>query len=377
MTSLTTDAALLETGSRLTVDLAAIRANYRLLATRAAPAECAAVVKANAYGLGVEHVAPALWEAGARTFFVAHIGEARVLRGVLPEALIYVLNGLTPGAADILIEIQARPVLGSLSEIEEWAAFEKDRGMPGEAALHIDTGMNRLGLRLGEAETVGEIFRAGRLGFTPSLVMSHLAVGDEAEHPLTRKQLADFRNVAALFPGVPASLANSAATLTGGDFRFDLCRPGIALYGGNPAPGAPNPLQPVVTLDARIAQIRRVPAGEGVGYGAVETLARASTLAVIALGYADGFLRAAGSSDAKKGAHAVIAGTRCSLVGRVSMDLIAVDITDLPEGAVSPGDFATFLGAGISVDEVAGHAGTIGYEVLTRIGPRSVRVHTG
>lgn len=370
-----TGAALLETGSRLTVDLTAVRANYSLLAARAAPAECAAVVKANAYGLGVERVGPALWEAGARTFFVAHPGEARILRDALPEAVVYALNGLTSGAAPHLDTIGARPVLGSMPEIEEWSAFVQKQGQTGEAAIHIDTGMNRLGLSLEEAASVAKRFSAGELGFRPALVMSHLVIGDEPDHALTQRQLSNFRSAAALFPGVPASLANSAATLTAADFRFDLCRPGIALYGGNPALDRPNPLQPVVTLEARIMQIRSVPAGESVGYGAAETVLRPSTLAIVSAGYADGFLRAAGSSTARKGAEAMIAGQRCPLVGRVSMDLIAVDVTALPDGAVSPGDFATLIGQGITIDELAEHAGTIGYEILTRIGPRSVRIY--
>ena len=225
-----------------------------------------------------------------------------------------------------------------------------------------------------EAAEMGERFRADTLGFTPALVVTHLAVGDENAHPLTRHQFEAFRAVAGFFPGVPASIDNSAATLGSPEFKFALCRPGIALYGGNPAEGQPNPMNPVVTWEARVVQVRTVPAGQTIGYGAAETAKRALKLAVVSLGYADGFPRAAGSADGRPGAEAVIAGRRCPLIGRVSMDLIAVDVTDLPEGAVSRGDWATFIGEGISVDEVAHYAGTIGYEVLTGIGPRSVRV---
>jgi alanine racemase len=360
----------IETGGRLMIDLSAIAANYKLLAERSAPAECAAVVKADAYGLGVPAISKALWDAGARTFFVAHVFEARALRAALPDAVLYVLSGLNPGTASILVDIKARPVLGSLGEIEEWNA----KGNGAQAALHIDTGMNRLGVSFGEAE---EIARKA-LSFRFCLVMSHLACADMPNHPLNKEQLTAFEAARQLFAGVPASLANSAATLTGGAYRFDLCRPGIALYGGNPFHPQESPgLQPVVRLAARIVQTRTAGRGEKVGYGAEETLTRASQLAILSLGYADGFLRAAGSRDAQKGADVVIAGKRCPLVGRVSMDLIAADITDLPQGAVKRGDYATGLGDGITVDELARTSGTIGYEILTRLGSRFERRYAG
>ncbi|BCJ90835.1 alanine racemase [Terrihabitans soli] len=358
-----------ETGGRLTIDLSAIAANYKLLASRAAPAECAAVVKADAYGLGVPSVAQALWTAGARTFFVAHVFEARALRAALPEAIIYVLSGLNPGSASILLEINARPVLGSPGEVEEWVA----KGGGASAALHIDTGMNRLGLSLSEAEETAQ-----KNAFRPSLVMSHLACADVPNHPLNKEQLTAFEAVRQLFPDTPASLANSAATLSGGAYRFDLCRPGIALYGGNPFHPHPAPdLKPVVKLQTRIVQLREAGRGEKVGYGGEETLGRPSRLAILSLGYADGFIRAAGSRDAQKGAEVIIAGKSCPLVGRISMDLIAADITDLPENAVKRGDYATVLGDGITIDELAQKAGTIGYEILTRLGPRFERIYAG
>jgi alanine racemase len=359
-----------ETGARLTIDLAAIAANYKHLAASAAPAECAAVVKADAYGLGATEVSKALWDAGARTFFVAQLFEARALRTALPDAVVYVLSGLAPGTAHVHIAEKLRPVLGSTGDIEEWSA----QGKGGEAAIHIDTGMNRLGLSYLEAE---EIAQRG-LAFTPSLVMSHLACADVPDHPLNKEQVTTFEAVRRLFPGIPASLANSAATLTGDPYRYDLCRPGIALYGGNPF--FPLPLQglkPVARIEAKIVQLRQAGRGEKVGYGADETLRRPTTLAILSLGYADGFLRAAGSGDAHKGAEIVIGVKRCPLVGRVSMDLIAADVTDLPEGSVKRGDYATLLGDGIGVDDLARKAGTIGYEVLTRLGPRFARHYAG
>jgi alanine racemase len=361
-----------ETGGRLTIDLSAIQSNYRLLSQRAAPAECAAVVKADAYGLGTERVAKALKQAGARTFFVAHPFEARVIRSAAPDAVIYVLNGLTRGTAPVYAEINARPILGSLPEIEEWSAFARANDLSGDAAIHVDTGMNRLGLTLEQAAQ----FAANKPDFNIILVMSHLACADEPRHPLNKQQVTAFNHMRDLFPDVPASLANSAATLTGGDLRFDLCRPGIALYGGNPIPSAANSMKPVVRLDARIVQIREAEKGESVGYGATETLLHPSVLAILSLGYADGFLRAAGSS-ARKGASVVIAGRKCPLVGRVSMDLVVADITDLPVGSVARGDFATVLGDGITIDDFAQAAGTIGYEVLTRLGPRFTRTYVG
>jgi alanine racemase len=360
-----------EAGARLIVDLGAIAANWRQLADLAAPGECAAVVKADAYGLGAAQVAPALWDAGARTFFVAQLAEARVLRPLLPDAVIYVLNGLRPGATAIFAELRARPVLGSLPEIEEWQAAGC-----GEVAIHVDTGMNRLGITLEEAFRVAERYSAGTLGFQPSLIMSHLACADEEAHPLTARQIADFRKIVAAFGDVPASLANSSATIANPDARFDLCRPGIAVYGGNPVPWRDNPVRPVVRLEGRVVQVRDVPEGQGVGYGAAEVTKRPSRIAIVSVGYADGFLRAGGSSSLRTGAETIVRGQRCPLIGRISMDLLAVDVTEMPVGSVSRGDFACLLGDGITVDEVAGHAGTISYEMLTGLGARYARTYT-
>jgi alanine racemase len=194
---------------------------------------------------------------------------------------------------------------------------------------------------------------------------------------MNAKQIAAFRGVKALFPGIPASLANSAGVLAHPDARFDLVRPGIALYGGRAVTGAENPMRPVVRLDLRIVQVRHAARGETVGYGAAQTLKHDSRIAVCAAGYADGIFRAAGSSDKRSGAEAVVAGRRCPLVGRVSMDLIAIDITEVPEAEVKRGDFATLIGEGISIDDLAAHAGTIGYEVLTGLSRRFARDYVG
>lgn len=365
----------LETGARLTIDLSALAANWQFLARHVEPAECAAVVKADAYGLGIAPAGRALWDAGARTFFVAHLTEARALRAALPAATIYVLGGLNPGSAPLYREIEARPVLGSLEEIAEWADAARGICAGCKAAIHIDTGMNRLGLSLAEASEVAVRLAAGTLGFTPCLVMSHLACADTPDNPLDARQLERFREAAAQFPGIPASLANSAATLEGGDFRFDLCRPGIALYGGAARGGVPE-TAPVVRLEARVIQVRDGAVGETVGYGATQTLARASRIAVLSLGYADGVLRAASSSDTHPGASVLLNGARCPLIGRISMDLVAVDVTDVSP-PVQRGDRAVLLGDGIGVDELARHAGTIGYEVLTSLGHRYQRIYVG
>jgi alanine racemase len=361
-------------GGRLTIDLRAIATNWRSLAGLAGPAECAAVVKADAYGLGAAEVAPALWAVGARTFFVALLSEAHALRPILPDARIYVLGGFAPGSGDALRGINALPVLNSLSEIEEWGAVVADDST-GDAAIHIDTGMNRLGLPLGDVDEVAARFAAGRLGFRPSLVMSHLACADEPDHPLTGRQIEVFRSLSGLFPGVAASLANSAGTVAHPESRLDLCRPGIALYGGSPVAGLANPMQPVIRLEGRVVQVREAAAGESVGYGAAETLARASRIAIVSIGYADGFLRAGGSSDACRGGRVIAAGQPCPLLGRISMDLLAVDVSDLPVGSIGRGDPVTLIGDGITVDEVADRAGTISYEMLTGLGARYTRTY--
>ncbi|MCC6948626.1 MAG: alanine racemase [Bradyrhizobiaceae bacterium] len=362
-----------EAGGQLTVDLGALAANWRELKRRAAPARCSAVVKADGYGLGLTPVAMALAKAGCETFFVALLEEARRLRAALPAATIYVLDGLMPGTAPEFRNLRVEPVLGSRAEIDEWDAFARDRGELLPAAIHIDTGMERLGLSTDEARARAE--RLPLLHFKPSLVMSHFACADEPAHPLNAKQIAAFRELAALFPGTPASLANSAGLLAHPASHFDLVRPGISIYGGRAVIGQENPMQPVVRLDLRILQVRHAVKGASIGYGATRTFSRDSRLAICAAGYADGIFRAVGSSDQRNGAELIVAGRRCPLAGRVSMDLIAVDVTEVPD--VKRGDFATLLGDGIGVDEFAAHAGTIGYETLTNLGRRYTRVYVG
>lgn len=361
------DIPLAEAGGLLTIDLSALAANYQELARRVAPAACAAVVKGDAYGIGLATAATTLWQAGARSFFVALLSEGRALRDLLPDAEIFVLNGLFPGTETAYQDHDLRPVLGSAPEIERWQHFCERIGEARPAALHVDTGMNRLGLTPAEAVHVAE----GRdeLGFPLSLLMSHLACADEPDHPLNARQLEDFGAIAALFPGVRASLSNSAGALGDPAYHFDLVRPGIAVYGGRPRADVA-PLRPVVRLELRIARIRHVHEGETVGYGGAHTAIRPSRVAILSAGYADGIPRLAGASDLCPGAEAVVAGHRCPLIGRISMDLLAVDITDIAEDAVRPGDFATLLGDGLTLDNLARHSRTIDYEILTSLGRR-------
>jgi alanine racemase len=364
-----------EAGGILTIDLGALAANYRELKKRAAPAACAAVVKADGYGLGLRPVAQALAGAGCTTFFVALLEEAQRLRAALPTAAIYVLDGLNPGTTALFRTLRVEPVLGSWPEIDEWDSFAQQSTEPLPAAIHIDTGMRRHGISNEDAVVLAE--RSKLLNFKPSLVMSHLACADDPGHPMNAQQIVEFRALRSFFPGIPASLANSAGLLAHPDARFDLVRAGISLYGGRALIKSDNPMRPVMRLQLRIIQVRSVNKGETVGYGAEQRLARDSRIAVLAAGYADGIARTAGSSDNKQGAEAVVAGKRCPIVGRVSMDLVTVDVTDVPEAAVKRGDLATLIGDGISVDDFAARAGTIGYEVLTNLGRRFTRVYQG
>jgi alanine racemase len=363
----------IEAGGILTVDLGAIEANWRALGRRAMPSECAAVIKADGYGCGIEQVAARLSHAGCKTFFVADLAEARRVRAVAPEPAIYVLNGLLPGTAAAFADLRARPVIGNLVELAEWDAFVSANQWHGGAALHVDTGMNRLGVSANEAAALAPRIRTENHGIT--LLMSHLACSELPEHPLNEQQIKLFREVRILYRGIPSSLANSSGVFLGNAAHCDMIRPGVALYGVNPTPGRSNPMRPVIELQARIVQIRHVPRGETVGYDAAWTAKHATKLAVVAVGYADGYLRAASSSDAAPGADAIVAGKRCKLAGRVSMDLLAIDITELPDGAARRGDLATLIGDEISVDDLATAAGTIGYEVLTSLGRRYHRVY--
>ena len=368
-------AALASATGVLTVDLDAIVANWRKLEKTAVPSECAGVVKADAYGCGADQVARALANAGCKTFFVATLDEARVVRAAAPAAAIYTLDGFFQNTGESYAAIDCKPVIGDLNELAEWDVFCRRSGWTGGAAIHIDTGMNRLGLTVAEAQGIIPRINAGDHGIT--LVMSHLASAELVNNPLNARQLTSFREIASLFSGVPASLSNSSGVFLGAAFQFDLMRPGAALYGINPTPEADNPMQPVVELKARIVQVRNVERGETVGYGGTWTARRPTRIALVSAGYADGYFRAASANDGTRGAEVVVAGKRCPIAGRVSMDLIAVDITDIEKNAARRGHMVTLIGEGITVDELAHHFGTIGYEVLTSLGKRYARIYKG
>jgi alanine racemase len=368
-------AALAAATGILSVDLDALVANWRKLEKSAVPAECGAVIKANAYGCGTAPVAQALAKAGCKTFFVANPDEAAAARAAVPTAALYVLNGFIQNTGDAYARIDARPVIGDLHELAEWDVFCRRTGWAGGAAIHIDTGMQRLGLTVAEAQGLIPRINAGDHGI--SLVMSHLASAESLQHPMNSRQLAAFRTIASEFTGIPASLSNSSGIFLGSAFQFDIVRPGAALYGVNPTPEADNPMLPVVELKARVLQIRDVERGASVGYGGIWTARRPTRLAIISAGYADGYFRAGGSNDGTRGAEVIVAGKRCPVAGRISMDLMAVDITDVEKNAVRRGHLVTLIGEGITVDELAHHFGTIGYEVLTSLGSRYARVYKG
>ena len=360
----------------LVIDLNTLGSNYAKLRERVAPAECSAVVKGNGYGLGAPEVAQALAAKGCQTFFVATLSEAATLRHALPDAVIYVLDGLFPGSAAEFAELKLCPVLGDMAEIEEWSDFCLARGGKLPAAIHIDTGMNRLGLKAdGQDDLLANIERLN--SFTVRLIMSHLACADMPDHPKNAEQREKFIAFAAKLPSLPLSLANSAGIFLRPDFCFDLVRPGIALYGGNPFSSLPNPMDPVVSLFGRIIQIGEAKIGETVGYGAVKQLKRPTRYATVAAGYADGYFRALGSSDSHAGATAFLDGHPVPILGRVSMDLMVFDVTDVSPGKAKRGGFIELLGPSFTADDAGAAAGTIGYEVLTNLGSRYTRLYLG
>ncbi len=382
-TSVETGADPLLAGARLTIDLDALVANYRDLARHSGQAITAAVVKANAYGLGVEQVAPALAAEGCRKFFVALPEEGIALRRILPNSEIFVFGGISDRhLAGACAEAGLTPVLNSREEIANWADYWAERGSRRPCAIHVDTGMNRLGLDVEEALAFFDE-NAVSHAVTPILLMSHLACADDPDHPLNHQQLESFQKVRAVAKGIESSLANSAGVFLGDAYHFELTRPGISLYGGAPVIGADNPMRPVVTAEARILQIRAVEAGETVSYGATVALERDSRIAVVSAGYADGYHRAGSGHGValrlavSDGAHGWIAGHRVPVVGRVTMDMTMIDITDVPVGDANTGDWIELIGPHISVDEAASAAGSVPYEILTSLGNRYFRRYRG
>ena len=358
------------TGAELTIDLSAIVANYRRLQRELGAVPCAAVVKADAYGLGADRVAPALAAAGCDTFWVAHLEEGIALRRALPQGRIFVLIGPRNDSAATYIRHGLTPTLNTPDEIETWATHAAGT----EAALHIDTGMSRLGLSPSDLDwLVDHVDRLDRIPL--AYVMSHLVVGEDADHPLNAEQLRRFRAARQRLPHLArakASFANSSGIFLGPDYHFDLGRPGAALYGLAPIENRPNPLIQTIRLQARILQVRDVDVGDSVGYGAAHLRLRRGRIATLPAGYADGYMR--GLSHRGRviiGAHTV------PIVGRVSMDLITIDVSDLPADLARPGQLATLIGPGMTPDDVGTLAGTNGYEVLTQLSRRYRRRYIG
>jgi alanine racemase len=348
--------------SRLTVRLDAMAANLRAFRQWAGSAEVAPVVKADGYGLGLKAIASALT---GDTFFVARLAEGMALRPLKPDARIVVLDGLMPGAAPAFLSHRLTPALNSLAQLSDWQAAAQTARAPLDAVLHVDTGMNRLGLPPDELALLAAEARPRLQGLNLALVMSHLACADDPAHPLNATQLSRFRQALAMLPAAPASLAASAGVLLGPDYRFDLVRPGIGLYGANPGKGGKNPVQTVAVLEGRVLQVRRIDTGDSVGYAATFHAKRPTLLATVALGYADGVMRSTAATG-----MAAIAGKAVPFAGRISMDLAALDATGLD---VKPGDWAELIGDTVTLDQVAAAAGTNAYEILTGLGARVPR----
>lgn len=326
-----------------------------MLAERARPSACGAVVKANAYGLGASAVARRLAAEGCRHFFVAQAEEAIAVRDAAGPASIYVFSGPLPETVAQLRAARAIPIVNHPAQLDAWPADA------GAFAVHVDTGMNRLGFALPELAHLAS--RAGSI----ALLLTHLACADEPTHPRNAEQLARFAEAAARFPGVPTSVGNSAAIFAGASACGDIARPGIAIYGGNPFASEPNPMRTVATLDAAVLQLRHIEAGESVGYGATYRSRSPRLIATVGAGYADGVPRLLSNIG-----EAAFGGARLPYAGRVSMDLLAVDATEV-EGRMAVGDRVELIGSTILLDEVAALARTIGYEILTGLGARGER----
>ena len=344
---------------RLILSKQALATNYLRLSSFSGKVECAASIKANAYGVGIDFAAPVLWEAGCRTFFVAYLDEATALRALVPDAVIYVFHGLTEQEVEIALASRIRPVINTLGDALNPAIAAL------KPAIHVDTGMRRLGIPEYQHDQLIDAVSQCQ----PSLLMSHLALADEPERPDSEKQRARFEMIRSslgmLCP--PSSLANTAGILLGAPYHFDLVRPGIGLYGGSPNPGDPKGFEAVVTWHAQVIELQQVRAGCTIGYGGSYVAPCQLSVATIGLGYADGYLRALSGRG-----EVLVEGKRCPIVGRVSMDLITVDVSTVKD--IKEGTWVEMMGPAVSLDAIAQKANTIGYECLTRLGARLERV---
>ncbi|MUZ74759.1 alanine racemase [Agrobacterium vitis] len=352
----------------LTIDIAALCRNYEMLAAMVMPGRAAAVVKADAYGLGAERVSRALYARGCRHFFVAQFVEAQELRLALaPDAQVFVLNGLQPGAELASAEMGIIPVLNSLEQYRRWCAAARSLKRTLPAVLQFDTGMSRLGFPPEERSALAKALEED--GTVEVLfIMSHLASADELDATQNAEQLAEIRRIADEFAGFDISFANSGGVFLGNAYHGVLARPGIALYGGAPTAGEPNPMESVVSLEVAVVQTRTVPAGTKVGYSGVHVTDGEARLATIAAGYADGLPRSLSGRGA-----VYYEGIRLPIVGRVSMDSITIDVSALPEVDLSLGSLVEVIGPHQSLEDIARDAGTISYEILTSLGHRYFR----
>ena len=357
----------------LTIDLDAVAANYRRLQAEAPTAEVAPVIKTDAYGLGALPVARRLAAEGARSFFVAHPGEGIDLRerGLLADATIYVLESLAGEAPALLLAHGLVPALATPADIAAWAAEAKRRGGPLPCALHLDTGMNRLGLPLHDAERLA--MTAGALdGLDIRLLMSHLACADEPQNPMNEAQRKNFDGALGSMSNTLRSLSNSSGIFLGAAYHYHLVRPGMALYGLNPTRGHPNPMKPVVRLAAPILQIREIDRGGSVGYGATYRAGGRTRVATVGVGYGDGFPRALGDRG-----WGFLRGVRVPIIGRISMDFVTLDVTGVGPEPARVGEAVELLGANVTADDQGIAAGSVGYEILTNLGRRYARHYLG
>ena len=355
-----------EAGATLKINLTAIGFNWERLAKRT-DVECAAVLECNAYGCGIDPVANALAKSGCRTFFVTNLAEARRVRTAAPDSIIYVLHGLHAGAAPVFAKLNAQPVINSAIELAEWDAFVSSNGWSGGCALNVDTGENRLGLSMAEAVQLSA--RVSFLNHGITLLMSSMASTERTDDPQSERQVAWFSELRRLYRGIPASLAGASAILRNRRSHFDLVRADSALFGINPIPGSANPMLPVVELCARIVHVRDMMPGQSF----IDAEPRRRRLALVSIGHADGFPR---SSNAKTKLYAIIGGYRCPVTAPSSLDLLAIDITDLPDArAGSIGEMATLIASTMTIDEVAEATRSTGREVLTALGSRFHRIY--
>ncbi len=360
------------TGAEIIVDLKILVSNWKYLQTQFSGQYCGAAVKANAYGIGIKPVVSSLYSAGCQYFFVALPEEGEVVRMYAPDAKIIILNGLFPNQAKYYRAFDLIPSLNSEEEFFDWMEILQDAPRHTPIVLHFDTGINRLGMQLNSLQKIADSNPVNKIK-NPLLVMTHLACADTPKHPKNTEQLTRFKEFQTLFPNASASMCNSAGIFLGNEFHFDIARPGISIYGANAIADKPGLTKPIASLFTRILQIRTLPIGETIGYGATYSVKRQSRIATIACGYADGFIRMINSQNSKHQPCVYINGYRAPIVGRISMDHFQADVTDIPESLCHRDTVVELFGKNISVDEVATWAESIAYEVFTGLGPRVTR----